>query len=147
MNKPVLGKKGRDAMNEGLEPDVRVILFDSVIVDISSCSAAGALWLKDRLSLRGKSFDDVDWGDLCVESSDLLQDRINYICAQGYHEIEFKEAPLGCTELCMHTQTTQRVPKRVWVNKQRTYAYALLDNNQWLDGCFFQASDETISLS
>lgn len=80
--------------------------------------------------------------------ADYQAEYIRHIEERGYKELtDFVPAPLGWSELCMHTRNTEAKPMRVFVSASGAYAYALLDNGKFLDGCFTQYADKTICLS
>ena len=82
-----------------------------------------------------------------VQAEPLVVNCLPWLQERGYAEQVPLRGVVGFTELAMHCQVTERVGIVAFTNKARTYAFVLLDDGSFIDGCFDLRADGTFSVS
>lgn len=73
--------------------------------------------------------------------------RFNDIWQRGYMRADSLRGKVGCSELGVHTRTTEKAGIMALVSSSGNYAYVLLEDGTWLDGCYTRFADGSFSVA
>jgi hypothetical protein len=82
-----------------------------------------------------------------VETSEHTDDAIKFMNKCGYNLGHAVRGQLIGSELEVHTRNVGRTAIWAFLNAGGHYAYVLLDNGKFIDGCYHEYHDHTVCLS